>query len=83
MDHIRAFLRDEHGSAAVDWVVMTAAVVTLGLALMSVISDAIETAGLRLADQLSSMPIRTSFEEWDALRSELEAGSGAEDEDGG
>jgi hypothetical protein len=62
---------------------MTAAVVTLGLALMSVISDAIETAGLRLAEQLSSMPIRTSFEEWDALRSELEAGSGAEDEDGG
>jgi hypothetical protein len=43
-------------------------VVTLGLALMSVISDAIETAGLRLAEQLSSMPIRTSFEEWDALR---------------
>jgi hypothetical protein len=71
MNRFEAFLRAESGSAAVDWVVMTAAIVALGLALMSVIADAVESAGLRLAAQLSDMPIRTSFEEWDALRSDL------------
>lgn len=73
MDAVRGFICDQRGTAAIDWVVMTAAIVALTLALMSVISDAVEAAGLRLAERLSSMPIRTSFEDWDALRADLEA----------
>lgn len=46
---------------------------------MSVTGDAVEAAGLRLAGQLSSMPIWTSFEEWGALRTKIEATEGAGD----
>ena len=39
---IIAFLSDESGAVTVDWVVLTAALVGLGLAVMSVVSGGIE-----------------------------------------
>jgi len=37
-----AFLNDETGAVTVDWVVLTAAVVTLGLVVFNVVSPAVE-----------------------------------------
>lgn len=37
-----AFLSDESGAVTVDWVVLTAAIVGLGLAVMSVVSGGVE-----------------------------------------
>jgi hypothetical protein len=83
METLNAYALEESGAATVDWVVLTAATVTLGLALMSEISDSLETAGTRLSDTLSDMPIRATFGEWEALRTELgtevQAGEGGEE----
>jgi hypothetical protein len=81
MTAVRDFIVGEQGSAAVDWVVMTAAVVALTLAVMNVISDAVEAAGLRLAERLSDMPVRTSFAEWETLRNEMDSAEAGDDVD--
>jgi Flp pilus assembly pilin Flp len=39
---IETFLSDESGAVTVDWVVLTAAIVGLGLAVMSVVSGGVE-----------------------------------------
>ena len=38
----KTFLSDESGAVTVDWVVLTAAIVGLGLAVMSVVSGGVE-----------------------------------------
>jgi len=82
-DLSRSFVHSEAGSAAVDWVVMTAATVALGLAVMSEVSDAVEGMASRVATRLGDMPIRTSFEDWAALRADLSAeAEGGADTDG-
>jgi Flp pilus assembly pilin Flp len=43
LNTIRTFSADESGAVTVDWVVLTAALVGLGLAVMGVISGGIET----------------------------------------
>jgi Flp pilus assembly pilin Flp len=43
LNNIRTFAADESGAVTVDWVVLTAALVGLGLAVMGVISGGIET----------------------------------------
>jgi hypothetical protein len=68
MEGIGIFLRGDGGTVTVDWVMLTALSVTMTLALMGVLSDALETAGTNLSDALSDMPIRTSFAEWEAFR---------------
>jgi Flp pilus assembly pilin Flp len=37
---LRRFPRDEDGAATVDWVVLTASLLTLGLVILSVVRDA-------------------------------------------
>lgn len=84
MTWLKAFLREDGGAVAVDWIIMTAATVALTLALAGEISDLVEAAGLDLAERLISMPIRTSFDEWEAVRTGLEQEGGAPDSgDGG
>lgn len=72
MERIGTFLTDDGGAATVDWVVLTAASVAVTLAVMGVLSDALEAAGSNLSNTLSDMPIRTSFAEWEAFRASLE-----------
>jgi len=43
MTNFSAFLNDETGAVTVDWVVLTAAVVTLGLVVFSFIQPAVST----------------------------------------
>lgn len=42
LNSINTFINDESGAVTVDWVVLTAALVGLGLAVMSVVSGGIE-----------------------------------------
>lgn len=56
------FLSDESGAVTVDWVVLTAALVGLGLAVMGVISTGISSQSSNIDDQLTSGTIiRTAF----------------------
>ena len=68
MERIGTFLRDEDGAVTVDWVMLTALSVTMTLAVMGVLSDALEEAGTDISNALTDMPIRTSFAEWEAFR---------------
>ena len=58
---IKNFVSNESGAVTVDWVVLTAAIVGLGLAVMSVVSDGTETLTNKIGNQLSSQEISTSF----------------------
>jgi Flp pilus assembly pilin Flp len=42
LSKLNTFLSDESGAVTVDWVVLTAAIVGLGLAVMSVVSGGVE-----------------------------------------
>ncbi|WP_371154799.1 hypothetical protein [Jannaschia sp. 2305UL9-9] len=56
------FLSNESGAVTVDWVVLTAALVGLGLAVMGVISTGIEQQSDNIDNQLTSGTIiRTAF----------------------
>ncbi len=56
------FWNDESGAATVDWVVMTAASVGLGVAVMGEISDGIENLAQDIDTVLRQDIIRTSFD---------------------
>nr|WP_319247324.1 pilus assembly protein [uncultured Celeribacter sp.] len=50
----KTFARDEDGAVTVDWVVLTAAVVGLGIAVLSTVSDATKTLGTNIATELTA-----------------------------
>ncbi|UWQ17528.1 Flp family type IVb pilin [Jannaschia sp. M317] len=52
LNAIKTFSADESGAVTVDWVVLTAALVGLGLAVMSVISGGIENLSNDVNDVL-------------------------------
>lgn len=58
---IKNFAADESGAVTVDWVVLTAAIVGLGLAVMTVVKDGTSTLTYKIGDQLSSQTISTTF----------------------
>ena len=55
------FILDESGAITVDWVVLTAALVGLGLAAMAVVSGGIEDLSGDIDAQLASQEISTAF----------------------
>jgi Flp pilus assembly pilin Flp len=52
---IKNFAADESGAVTVDWVVLTAAIVGLGLAVMTVVSGGVETLSTDISDDLAAM----------------------------
>jgi Flp pilus assembly pilin Flp len=54
MTNFSAFLNDETGAVTVDWVVLTAAVVGLGLVVFSVIQPAVNDLSTDIADEIRS-----------------------------
>ncbi|EAR52310.1 hypothetical protein OG2516_07532 [Oceanicola granulosus HTCC2516] len=52
---INKFRRDEDGAVTVDWVVLTAAIVGLGIAVLSSVGGATETLGEAISTELGSM----------------------------
>lgn len=59
---VNTFWREESGAVTVDWVVMTAAVVGLGLATTVVVSGGVENLSMGVDEQLRSDHISDSFE---------------------
>jgi len=62
------FLAEESGAVTVDWVVLTAATVGLGLAVMAVVSAGVEDLSGDVNTQLASTEVTASFSggEWEA-----------------
>ncbi len=55
------FKNDESGAVTVDWVVLTAAIVGLGIAVLAAVSDGVENLSSDIDTQLSGQSISTSF----------------------
>lgn len=60
LNMIKNFAADESGAVTVDWVVLTAAVVGLGLAVLSVVRPGISTMSNNINVQLNK-DIKTTF----------------------
>lgn len=59
---MNAFIADESGAVTVDWVVLTAALVGLGLAVMAVVSGGIEDLSTDISGALTDIdPVTSPF----------------------
>ena len=54
---IKNFTADESGAVTVDWVVLTAAIVGLGIAVIAAVSNGVESLGDRISEAVSTQPI--------------------------
>ena len=54
INFIKNFRKDEDGAVTVDWVVLTAAIVGLGIAAVSTVSGGIDTAAASLVTDLTT-----------------------------
>jgi len=61
MKQMNKFLSDDSGAVTVDWVVLTAGLVGLGLATMAVVSAGVEDLSGDTRTQMESQVISTSF----------------------
>ncbi len=61
LNTIKNFAANESGAVTVDWVVLTAAVVGLGLAVLSLIKGKTETLTNKIGDAMDSMTVSTNF----------------------
>jgi Flp pilus assembly pilin Flp len=61
MKLFKNFKNDESGAVTVDWVVLTAAIVGLGIAVLAAVSDGISNLSDDIDTQLSGQAISTSF----------------------
>jgi len=52
--NFKAFASDESGAVTVDWVVLTAAIVGLGLVVMTTVGTAIKTQATSIASDVTS-----------------------------
>jgi len=59
--YIKNFAKSESGAVTVDWVVLTAAIVGLGLAVMAVVSGGVSDLSTNIQGQLSGQEITTTF----------------------
>lgn len=60
-EQIKSFLIDETGAVTVDWVILTAGVVSLALASSAVVIDGTEDLSSDVDVKLRSQLIKTSF----------------------
>jgi Flp pilus assembly pilin Flp len=62
MEMIKNFAKSESGAVTVDWVVLTAAIVGLGLAVMAVVSGGIEELSTNIGQSLADTdPLENPF----------------------
>ncbi len=56
----KRFKNDEDGAVTVDWVVLTAAIVGLGVAVLASVRSATETLGDKISTAVESQPVGSS-----------------------
>ena len=61
MKLFNAFLKDESGAVTVDWVVLTAAIVGLGIAIMTTVGGGTQDLADVVSTHLSGSGITTSY----------------------
>ena len=59
LNFIKNFRRDEDGAVTVDWVVLTAAIVGLGIAVLASVSNGVTSLSGKISSQLSNQSIVT------------------------
>ena len=57
---IKTFSRDEDGAVTVDWVVLTAAIVGLGIAVLTSVQGGTEALAAKISTELSTMDVTGS-----------------------
>ncbi len=57
----KSFKNDEAGAVTVDWVVLTAAIVGLGMVVMTTVGDGINGLGVQVANDLQSGTVVTGY----------------------
>jgi Flp pilus assembly pilin Flp len=57
LQKVEVFLSDESGAVTVDWVVLTAAIVGLGIGVMMEIGGSTENVGTRIAADVSNLKV--------------------------
>lgn len=60
-DFIKRFGKDEDGAVTVDWVVLTAALVGLGIAVLAAVETGLSDLSKDISDELTKDVIDTSF----------------------
>ncbi|MCP3972762.1 MAG: hypothetical protein GY717_21065 [Rhodobacteraceae bacterium] len=60
-DLIKNFHRDEDGAVTVDWVVLTAAIVGLGIAVLTTVGGATDDYADQIGSHLSSQGVKTAY----------------------
>ncbi len=55
------FKNDESGAVTVDWVVLTAAIVGLGIAVLAAVSNGVENLSGDIDTQMSGQGVSTTF----------------------
>ena len=58
---LNSFGRDEDGAVTVDWVVLTAAIVGLGIAVLTTVGDATDDYADDIGAHLSAQGIKTAY----------------------
>ena len=58
---IKSFRNDEDGAVTVDWVVLTAAVVGLGIAVLSSVTTGTKGVTKNIEGYLSTIPVKEAF----------------------
>jgi len=58
-DLIKTFHNDESGAVTVDWVVLTAAIVGLGIAVVASVSGGVRGLGTTISTAVTNTPIGT------------------------
>ncbi len=61
MKLFKNFKNDESGAVTVDWVVLTAAIVGLGIAVLATVSGGVKNLSGDISKQLSNQKISTTF----------------------
>ena len=56
-----AFLKDESGAVTVDWVVLTAAIVGLGIAVLTSVGKGTTTMADKISSHLSKQSVTTTY----------------------
>jgi len=59
--YVKNFAKSESGAVTVDWVVLTAAIVGLGLAVMAVVSGGVQDLSNAIDTQLTDQTISSTF----------------------
>jgi len=59
--YIKNFAKSESGAVTVDWVVLTAAIVGLGLAVMAVVSGGVQDLSNAIDTQLTDQTVSSTF----------------------